>query len=582
MSARRFRWAAVLAVLAVSACAGIPSSGPVTKVEDDAGLGGSTVRYSPTGPLEDGTPEQIVRGFLDAMLAYPASTRTASAFLTPQAASKWNPAAGISVYSVPNVAGRVPSSKALGDAQSGSKATVDVRLGLILEAELDSQGHYTPRGTSESVTYTLQRSEGQWRIVNPPPGLMVNAKFFSDYLRPFNLYFFDHPGRRLVPDPVHLVVGDQLATSLVTSLVRGPAARLGTSTRTYVPPLPELRPSVPVSRDGVAEVEFTADLAGMGGTASDRMSAQLVWTLRQVPSIDSVQILADTASLLDARRAIQPVSSWGGFGPRVLPGKAHAVIGNRVVTIDEGDIIPLDGAWGKNARNAESVAVSESGVAAVLPGRREARITKPDGSGSNQVFGSEFITPHWDLDGQLWLVDAMASRTRVRVGRVGNLRAVKTTTLDDLDVESFSVSPDGTRYVVGVRNGSSREVRVGMVLRDADDRIRGLSAARKVLTTAKDPRAVSWGSSTELDFLADGRVGAQVTHVAIDGSDSTGELDRGSAVLPDVGIESLVVGVGDMSDQYAADAKGRLWFRSGEAPWRLIETPEVTALSHGS
>src|SRR4051794_17819196 len=101
MMSRRWSWLAVLVVLAVSACAGIPSSGPVTRVEDDQGLDGSTVRYSPAGPVEGGTPEQIVRGFLDAMLAYPTSTRTAAAFLAPESAKKWNPATRLSVYSAP-------------------------------------------------------------------------------------------------------------------------------------------------------------------------------------------------------------------------------------------------------------------------------------------------------------------------------------------------------------------------------------------------------------------------------------------------------------------------------------------------
>lgn len=581
MIARRFGWLAVLAVLAVSACAGIPSSGPVTKVKDDAGLGGSTVRYSPAGPVEGGTPEQIVRGFLDAMLAYPSSTRTAAAFLTPDAATKWNPATGISVYSAPRVSGREPSSQAIDDSPAGSQAGVDVRLSVALEATLDVQGHYTHRGTPESITYTLHRVDGQWRIINPPNGLMVNAKFFSDYVRPFNLYFFDRPGRRLVPDPVHLVVGDQLATSLVTSLVRGPTEKLAASTRTYVPPLAVLRPSVPVAREGIAEVEFTANLNGMTDTASDRLSAQIVWTLRQVPSINAVQILGDSASLLDTRLAVQTISSWGGFGPRASPARANAVIDNRIVTLDGGNITPLDGEWGKDARNAVSVAVSDDGVAAVLPGRALVRITRPDGSAPRALSGSNFIAPQWDADGVLWLVDSTVDGVRVRVRQGPELRTLEADGLTGQDVENFSVSPDGARYAVGVGSGASRQIRVGLVVRDTRDRITGLAPAARIFTTAQQPRAVSWSTTTELSFLAEGRAGAQVTQAAIDGSATTGELDHGSALLPDVGIESLVVTTAAISDQYATDAKNRLWFRPGQAVWRVVESPPVTALAYG-
>lgn len=581
MNARRLGGLLLAAAVVLSACAGIPSSGPVTKVRDDAGLGGSTVRYSPAGPVEGGSPQQIVRGFLDAMLAYPASTRTAAAFLTPESAVVWNPATKVSVYSAPTVGEAVPSSKALDGSPRGSAGSIDVRFDMTLEAVLDSQGHYTHRGTPDTMTFRLQRVENEWRIINPPDGLMINAKFFSDYLRPFNLYFFDRPSRRLVPDPVHLVVGDQLATSLVTSLVRGQRKELRDATRTFVPPLAVLRPSVPVSADGLAEVEFTADLNSLSDSASDRMSAQLVWTLRQVPSIDAVQILGDTSSLLDARQTIQPVSSWGGFGPRPSSGRAHAVIDDRVVRIDHGDVSQLSGEWGKNARSVEFIAVSEDAVAGVLPGRRQVRITNRAGADARIVAGDRFIAPQWDADGQLWLVDATGLSTRVRVGRVGGLRPIDIGALAKRNVDTFVLSPDGTRYAVGTRSGSEREIRVGMVLRDDRDRVTGLGPASKVFTPAVGPRSISWTSGTELGFLADGRDGTQVSEAAIDGSLTTSELDRGAALLPDAGITSLALGAGQMLDQYASDAKGRLWFRPADGAWRLLDTGRVTALSYG-
>lgn len=574
-------WVVVLAMLVLSACAGIPSSGPVTRVEDDPGLGGSTVRYSPTGPIEGGSPEQIVRGFLDAMLAYPTSTRTAEAFLVPESAQNWNPSTSISVYSAPSVSGGVSSSKSLDEPRGSSRDGVDVQLSFVLESVLDMQGRYTHRGTSESVTYRLKRIDGEWRIVNPPEGLMVNAKFFSDYIRPFNIYYFDLPGRRLVADPVHLMVGEQLATNLVTSLVRGQSKTLAEATRTYVPPLSDLRPSVPVSREGVAEVEFATDLNAMSDGASDRMAAQLVWTLRQVPSIEAVQILGETASVLGGRQTIQPVSSWGGFGPPASRGRVNAVIDDRVVQIESGKVSPLSGVWGKDARKAEFIAVSDNGVAGVLEGGNEVRVTRRNGSRALTIFGRDFIAPQWDTDAKVWLVDSGTSGTRVRVGPPDDLRTIAAPDLDGRVVNEFVVSPDGARYAAGVRAGGDRSIRVGTVLRDSRDRIVGLGPSRKVFTTAVNPRAISWSSSTEVSFLANGREGAQVTHAAIDGSSTITEVDRGAAALPDAGIVSLVIGIGEVTDHYATDSTGRLWFRPADAPWRVVKTAPVTVLAAG-
>ena len=80
-----------LAVVVLAGCAGIPTSGPVERVEDEVGLGESTVRYTPSGPIAGMTETQIVRGFLDAMLAYPVTHRVAAEYrsaASPSAAAR--------------------------------------------------------------------------------------------------------------------------------------------------------------------------------------------------------------------------------------------------------------------------------------------------------------------------------------------------------------------------------------------------------------------------------------------------------------------------------------------------------------
>lgn len=567
----------VALLLAVSACAGIPTSGTVTEVADDGGLGESTVRYSPAGPAVDASPEQVVRGFLDAMLAFPASTRTASAFLTPDAARSWNPARRVQVYSKTEVAGRVPSTTGLDDPR-GSRGAVDVRLGYRRVASLDRQGHYQRRGDLASVTYTLQQVDGQWRIVNPADGIMVDEKFFADYYRSFDLFFFDRSGRRLVPDPVHQVVGDQLATSLVTSLARGPDRSLRRAARTYVPPLPELRPSVPVSRQGVADVEFTTDLTSMRDAARNHLSAQVVWTLRQVPGVEAAQVVGGSTPLTAGGRSVQPISSWGGYGPSLARDRVFAVTGDRAVELESGRARPLSGSWGKDAQGADVVAVADAGVAAVLAGRDVVRVTDRDGSDPTTIGTVDAVDPHWDPDGTLWLVDS-PSGTRVRILEGRKERTIDAPGLADLDVDTFALSPDGTRYAVTSSGGGGR-LMVGLVLRDAKDRVLGLGAPRRVVTAVDGARSASWSSATGLGFLADGESGVQAYEVPIDGSGTSDDL-TGGAQLPDVDAERLAIGGGQSPELYATDSRDRLWFRSPGGIWRLLETARVTGLTSG-
>lgn len=579
----RTRAGAVLAVtaLALSACAGIPSSGPVQKVRDDAGLGESTVRYLPAKPTEGASPEQVVRGFLDAMLAFPASTRTAATYLTPGAATSWNPSRGTSIYSKPEVAGRVPSTTGLDDPRAAAKGAVDVRLGFDEEARLDRQGHYTRRARPGAVTYTLEQVDGEWRITNPPDGIMINQKFFTDYYRSFSLFFFDRPGRRLVPDPVHLVVGDQLAANLVTSLVRGPRASIADGSRSYTPSLASLRPSVPVSADGVADVEFTADLGDASASARDHLSAQIVWTLRQVPGIDAVQVIGGSTPLTSEGREVQPITAWQDYGAGDAGGHGYALSENSVIQIDDGEVKPLSGAWGRDARGAVLVGVSDAGVAGVLAGRSQVRLTSRKGTGARTITGNDLIGPWWDDDGTLWLVDRDQGDTRVRVVEGPRLRRVGVAGLRDVDVDTFSLSPDGTRYVVTSPDAGRNRILAGLVLRDAKDRILGLGTPREVRTSARGVRSASWASSTQIGFLADSVSGVQVYQVPVDGSATSDDLARGSALLPDVDTDTLAIGRGEEPTLYTTDARRRLWFQSTDGSWRLLKASVTTGLTFG-
>ena len=574
--------AGLVAVAAMAGCAGIPSSGPVTRVADEGDLGQSTVRYAPrpARALPGATPEQIVRGYLDAMLAFPTSTRTASSFLTPDAARDWTPSSQVRIYSQPEVGGSEDAEGRPEQAADPSEP-VKVELAFTEDAQLDRQGRYTRRAAPAAISYTLQQVEGEWRIADPQEGLLVNQKFFTDYYRSFDLYYFDRPGRRLVPDPVYLVVGDQLATTLVASLGGGPSQAQQESMRTYVPARSALRPSVPVTDEGVADVEFTDDFSDLTSAARDHLSAQVVWTLRQVQGIEGVQIVGGATALTAGSEEIQPVQAWGGYGPSTARGRAYAVIDNRVVEIDGGEARPISGAWGEDARGAEFVGVSQSGIAGVLPGRDAVRLTSREGASARTIRGNDFIAPDWDSDGRLWLVDRSAGGTRVRVVTGDEQTQIDVHEVAQLDATTFKISPDGTRYAVTAAGPDGGELHVGSVLRDVQDRVLGLGSPSRVFTTAAQPRSASWSSGTELSFLGDSEAGVQVYQVTIDGSETSSEVTRSGALLPDVGADTLAIDPGGSRVLYVTDDRDQLRFLPTGGSWRVIDTTPVTALTFG-
>lgn len=573
--------AVAVAALCLSACAGIPTSGPVTKVAADSGFGQSTVLYAPAGPAKDSTPQEIVRGYLDAMLAYPMTTGTASAFLTPEAAKRWHSLAGVRVYSAPQVAAPVTSTPRSADQPDPRLDHVTVQVSVVNESRLDEQGRYTQMSGNSEITFRLTRINGQWRIGNPQNGLLVNRKFFTDYFRPFNIYMFDRPGNRLVPVPVYVAVGDQLATALVTSLARGPAPDPNGTMRTYVPPLRTLRPSVPLTSDGITDVEFDEEFGNLTKYAQNHLAAQIVWTLRQVPDINAVRLVGGTTTLSPNGLTAEPIGSWGVYGPSIARGQAYVISENRVFEINDGHAAPLAGPWGKNARGARFVAISSDGVAAVLASGDEMRITNREGGSSRTITGNRFIAPRWDDDGTAWLIDRVGGHTRVRVSHRSSLTTLPTDGLAGLDVSTFALSPDDSRYVVTAKRGSTTGIYVGAVRRDAKDRVIGLVGPHRLNTSVDNPVSATWASGTRVSFLGDTESGRQVYTAIIDGSDTSGGVAGGGALLPSVNANTLAVGTADTPPRYATDAKHRLWFLPAEGEWHELDLRGVTGLTFG-
>ena len=568
MRAARWRLPALVAAAAVTlaGCVAIPTNGPVSEVPDDRGMGQSTVRYSPAPPVDGASPGEIVRGYLDAMLAYPAASRTAAAFLTPEAADAWQPQDAVTVYRDAQVASRPES----GSERAADGADTRVTVDAVETARLDAEGSYAEGRGTRTSGYTLVRSDGQWRIADPQAGLMVTAKFFADYYRPFNLYYFDRPARRLVPQLVHLLVDDRLAAALVTALARGGGGR-PEQTRSFVPELDDLRATVPVE-DGLADVGFTAGLRD--DDEARRLSAQVVWTLRQVPGVENVRITVGAGPLEPNGSAQQPIASWQEFGASEGTGTVHALQDDRVVEVDRDQVTAIDGPWGEGTGGAVGAAVSEQRVALVDSSRSTVRIARRAGDVELTVDGEGLIDPVVDADGVFWLVDRPGGETRVRTVTSGadpEVRQIDAGDLTDLDVESFEISADASRYVVTAGQPESATVRVGRIVRGEDGAAAGLADQRRLDSAVPAKQSAVWSDASRVSYLSGGSSGVQVKTVLVDGSSASASAAGGRAMLPGVEANRLVVAEGPDQTSYITDRRGRLWYLSASGSWNPVD-----------
>lgn len=538
-----------LAVAVLTGCAGIPTSGPVERVEDEVGLGESTVRYTPSGPIPGMTETQVVRGFLDAMLAYPVTHRVAAEYLTPTAAQRWRPGASTTVYSSV-------------EAFSASVGSTRVELGT--ELRLDEQGSLTPAAGTERLRFALERIDGQWRIANPPDGVLVSRDWFEDYVRAFDLFFLDASGRHLVPVPVHEVVGDQLATSLMTSLALGPPPEPPGLT-TAVPPEGELRASVPVV-GGVAQVDFARRVGDLSTSTQKRLSAQVAWTLRQVPAVTDVQITGDGTVVAPTGDLVQDARGWASYGPDKSRRWVHVTAGDIVHQVGPRAQQPVPGAWGRTDGGATAVAVGEELAVGVWTDR--ARVTTARGGRPLDLTGDRFVRPAVDIDSMGWLVDRQDGRARVRVHDGESLTLVPSPGLPVLS--SFAISPDGARYAAT----SGGRLLLGGVER-REGRVVGLTEPEQLPTQAA-AREVAWVDGTRVAHL--GPRGTQVRSVRIDGTGAVDAWPGGGQLLPGIDPVALVATPAARSDLYLLDTEGGVWVLD-RTRWVQLDLPAARGIA---
>jgi hypothetical protein len=187
---------ALCGVLLATACVRMPSAGPVTEVNSDVSNSGTPgFSFDPKPPRPGESATEIVANFLEAMKATPSRTSVAREFLTTDAQQRWTPESSIVTY-------------AELDDPIGEQ---EVALPMTGIEEYDGRGAWQRSRARQELTFDLTTEDGEWRIDGLPDALIVPETWFEDQFRRMSLYFFDPTAQILVPEPVFVPTGDQLA-----------------------------------------------------------------------------------------------------------------------------------------------------------------------------------------------------------------------------------------------------------------------------------------------------------------------------------------------------------------------------------
>ena len=551
---RRIVALAVAAVVLLAGCAAIPTSGPIGTGDVVISEPGQPIPLA-NDPPQDGSPEDIVLGFLGAAAAGLSDEFVvARRYLAPTTA--WDPTARVLVYPVrggPEITVR-------------DDGTAVVRVPV--EGSLDRAGVWTeaPADAHEELAMELvQDLTGQWRITALDDVVLMSASDFDNFYRRVPLYFASADLTHLVPD-LRWFPATRILTYAVRALLGGPAGWLRDAVVTGTPEGARLGAGgVTLLADQTAVVDLSpaADAADQDQRAL--LLAQLSATLAAVPgtAVSAVVVSAQGGAVWEPDDGLDLVTD-------VQPQRGPYVISDADDTLQvlaDGELTPVDGV-GTLPATATAVAIGLDGEPrVVLDGTTTLLLLPADGSAPVTLLaGSGLVAPSVDRFDWVWTAGRQVTDGLTAVAPDGTVVTVAADWLDGSSVRSLAVSRDGSRVAV-VHAGANElqpVIDVAAVLRDEAGVPQGLGERVQVGASLADAGQVAWMDEVTLaDLARSGSVDAPTMHLVPVGGQSS--------ALPLVdGAEALAAGRGDR-ELYLAHADGTLLRRQG-ASWVVAAT----------
>jgi hypothetical protein len=545
-------WLAVsLAAVALAGCAGVPESGSVhvgRAFQPGSAVEPNDIRIIAGVPVRGMSPTRLVKGFVGALADSDGNYAVAKLYLAPGVT--WHPSAGTILYDAP------PRVQA---GPHGVEVTVR-RVGTV-----DSRGTFRAEPGTVHAGFTLVRSSGQWRISHLPAGILLSTSDAERTLQPATIYYFNHTQTRLVPEPVLVQPNAPgLATTLVRELVDGPDRDLAPGVINAFPHGTDLIGTVPIDASGVAEVDLSGSVQQVSSAQLQRLSAQIVWTLRQVTSVTHVRLLANGAPLTVAGVGqVQSIGAWPQFDPQAPP-TSHGALFTRQGRIVGVQVKVPRALRGRHLR-APAISADGSTVAALRTnGHRITLLTGPaDGRLRPRLSGLSLSAPAFDPQGDVFVSRLTGSSSRlVEVPTGAGPRSVRVpAAIAAAGISELAISRDGSRIAMIVGPAGRTELMVAVL-----GSVRGTTAVmnpRLVVSSAADVSGLAWAGGNQIvTTVAESGNRRAVIETDVDGYQHS---SAGGVGLPDNPTQVAAA----PGQQMLVTARGGIWALSGTR-WRPV------------
>jgi len=447
MTARR-RLSAVLALvgLALAGCVSIPTSGSVQSAPIDVESDDIDSLFLPERPQPGQSTTELVQGFVRAGRAPQNEYAIAHEYLAPGEA--WS---GVD---------RVLVASSIGTPVELDADTIT--LSVMVVAEVDERGRYValPVATPQTLTFEFTQVDGEYRIVDPPPGTVLTPNGFTDTFRSYALYFFDPSFRFLVPE-VHWFPAPRVANRIAAELVRGQADWLAAGVLQSAFPAGTTARAV-LDAPGV-DVSLNGEVRAESAITQLRMIQQLRASLASIANVRpaEVRVTAEGLALAPAPEDVVPetILSVG----EVIGGFEGAV-----GRLGVDGVEPL-GLIGERADALQPTAMSLArgrDALAVLGADGVVSLVEPTGAPVPLDSRPGLVAPTIDPFGFVWTVPADQPGGVVATAADGVPHPVPLPA--EGRVRAIELSRDGSRLLVALDTTTGSRLFVVGVLRDAE------------------------------------------------------------------------------------------------------------------
>jgi hypothetical protein len=534
--------APALLAISLSGCAGVPDSGPV---KDEKSLPlvaeADDVRVLAESAHVGQSAVEVVRGFLRAAASFDDDHAVARTYLEGPSATAWHPAGAV-VY------GDGPQPQLAVVSATPTSAVISFSAPRV--ADISADGTWAPAAAGAVLRdrFTLVKRNGEWRISAPPERLRLTPGDIERSFRAVSVFFLSPSRDLVVPDHRYLPVERRaLSTALVRALLGGPSRAVDASVRTAFPAGTKLIGTAPVV-NGVVTVDLSRAVLDADARGLVELSAQLVWTLRELGAeFTDLRLLAEGAPLKVAgASATQRASSWPQFdADEGADIGAYLDARQRLTRVGLG---PVAGPLGRGTLRLSRPALGPDAETVAGIGAGPSLWVGPVTAPRRVASASAFTPPSMDHSGRVWTVAGGPSGQRVVRYDDGRLETVSSP-LPSSGITSLHVSRDGTRIAVAVRG----RLLVGRVDNTgATPRLVGFVAVAPALAGVT---ALSWADGDDLVVL--GR------------SPTTGRLTPWFVSSDGYRVQQAPV-TGDLPSDYTAIAAG-----PGSAPLLVADATTV-------